>query len=224
MHLRVVDRPEAVEHEDALVPLRDRDHHVVRLVADAVVDVDQLDRVHHRVNRVLLRDRTVAGQERATRALVVGALDKRVRGVAVRLNRGHDDSPELILLLPRLPDGLGATLNGPLVDAAAVFDREGNVLDTVAVLSHMIAHLLVARVEGRLEDEDDLVETASMAHNLAVAGLQAAVPDALKAKAAGVEGRSLLGIAHPESDVVESQVAANIRLGALVSVARHGGG
>lgn len=57
-----------------------------------------------------------------------------------------------------------------------------------------------------------------MRGDVAVAGLQATVANRLKAEAGGIVASGLLGIADVEGDVIESQVAADLRLGALVSV------
>lgn len=205
--LGVIDGPEAVEAELLLVHLAGLEHLTVGLVADAVVDEVQADNGEDVLEGVLVAGENVSGEEKT---LVSVALDKGVLGVTVGGDGGHHDRAVLVLLLEGSADGLGALLDGAVVDGLDIVDSEGNILDTITVESEVVGEDLVAGVQGRHEDEGDLVLLDNVGADITVAGLEAAVGDLLEAEAGAVEGSSLLSVSDPEDDVVESLVVSNV--------------
>lgn len=88
MHLLVVDGPEAVEAEATLVPFGHVLHLAVRLISHAVINLNKFGSLYELVNMNLMCDGLVSGQEDS---IVVTTLNKRVRGVTIRSDRGHLD-------------------------------------------------------------------------------------------------------------------------------------
>jgi hypothetical protein len=153
VHHLIINRPEAMELECALVPLNSGNHLVIGLVTDAMVNEAQIDGGSDVLKRVTLSDSAVAGQEDT---LVVLALDECVVGGAVCANRGDHDNAIVILELGGLQDRDGTALDGQLVNSARVLDGEGNILDTITVLRELLGKGLIVGVIGRDELEDDL--------------------------------------------------------------------
>lgn len=146
----------------------------------------------------------VAGQ---VRALVAGALDQGVAGLAVRGDRGEHDGAVLILDLVRLVEAEGAVLDRVRVGRAGVRDLDGQVDDAVAVLGHMGVEE-AAVVGGGLDDggEDETGRSVGqyVTRRLAAAVLRSGVGDQLHAERRRVVVRGLLGVADGEDDRVHS--------------------
>jgi len=217
--LRVIDRPEAVETKLLLVHLACLEHLTIGLVADAVVNVVETDDGEDLIERIHEAGETVTGQEETLvfdgirefgLTIVVGALDKGVVGVAIGGNGGHPDGAVLILLLVGGTNRLGALLDSTVVDGMNIINSKGNISDTVAVEGEVVGELLVVGVQRRLEDEGDPILTDNVRADIAGSSLKTAVSNVLETEASGVEGGSLLGIADPEDDVVESIVVAGL--------------
>ena len=98
------------------------------------------------------------------------------------------------------------------------------VADAVAVLHLVVTHLGVARNEGRLEDEENVLLADDPRHNVALAGLEAAVRHVLEAEAGAVPRSGLLGVADPQGNVVKAVVNTDGGLGTLVRVRSHAAG
>ena len=113
-----------------------------------------------------LDDRVGGGEAGQVRAVVAGALDEGVPGLAVRGDRGEDDRAVLVLELVRLGEAAGAVLDGVRVRGAGVRDLDGEVDDAVAVLGDMVGEE-AAPVGGGLDDggEDEAGGAVGPARN-----------------------------------------------------------
>ena len=121
-----------MEVEHALVPLSDRLHLTILLVAHAVVDVEKLWNGHQTVQWLLHVVLSVAWQEGAS---VVHALDKGVDGVTIGLDTGDNDRSVLVSESLRLTHALGASGHCFVVDASGVVDGESDVFHAITMLS-----------------------------------------------------------------------------------------
>ncbi len=144
----------------------------------------------------------------------------------------------LIALLPDLADHFDSLLLGPDHDRVEIFDREGHVLDAIAVLRQMGAHLLrflrvrlIAVInhyqvlniikkqlvfsQPRFEHKDGVLLLDGVGGHPPLAGLQALVGVGLEPEADAIVRGGLLSIADPPLDMVEGQELALFGLGTL---------
>ena len=84
-----------------------------------------------------------------------------------------------------------------------VVDREGDVVDAVAVRADVLGDLAVGR-QRRREHEPDVVLDHDVARPVADLRLEAAEGDRREAPQGAVVGRGLAGVADPELDVVDA--------------------
>lgn len=166
----VIDRPETVEVKHLLVPLGDRLHLAILLVADAVIDVQELGDGHETVKGLGQVMSLVAGQEGAS---VVHALHEGMDGVAIRLDACNDNAAVLIRERLGLADASGAPRRCLVVDTSSVVDVEGDVLHTITVLSVVSRELFMVRVQRRREHERDLVVLHDVGAKFSLASLKA---------------------------------------------------
>ena len=196
----VVAEVDDVRHpEDALVELDPVVHLAELDVADDVVDVREADTGR---GVAVLRDRDVAGQERAA---VVGAVDERVDRVAVGGDRRALDRPELVLVASAAP----CTLRAPRDDGLAVGLRrvghgERDVADAVAVLRVVLRDLVLLAQRAR-DDEADVSLLEHVGGAVAHSRLGPGVRGPREAHRVLVEVRSLLCVADPELDVIPAE-------------------
>ena len=169
MNHLVVYRPEAMEVEHALIPLSDRLHLTVLLVAHAVVDVEKLGNGHEAVQGLLQMVLLVAGKEGA---IVVHALYEGVDCVTIGLYAGDDDRAVLVGESLGLTHAFGASGHCLVVDAGGVIDGEGDVFHAIAVLGVVRRELFMVGVEGRREREAKLVVLHDVCAELTLACLQ----------------------------------------------------
>ena len=134
-------------------------------------------------------------------ARVVAAVDERVDRVAVGGDRRQLDAAELVLDHVGLGDAARAALDGLTVGSGRVGDGQGDVLDAVAVLEHMLRDLVVA-VESGGEDEADVALLDHVGRAVADAGLGPRVRGQVEAERVLVEVGGLLGVADPELEVI----------------------
>ena len=160
----VVYGPEAVEIEHLLVPLSYWLHFTVLLVADAMIDVEELRHGDQAVEDFPLRVVRVSGQENT---IVVGALNECVDSVAVGLHRGEDDRAIFVLQSLWLTHACRTTTDGLCVDSRGVIDRESDVFDSVSVLGVMRGELSVVRAQWRGEHEGQLIVADNVGAELA---------------------------------------------------------
>lgn len=191
------------------------DHFVPVLVADAVVDADQVG------GRRLDGARgggggAEPGQERP-RVRLAG--DERVRRVAVGADHGRPDRAVLlVVVLGGLLHRLGLAGEGPAVDGVHVVHLERDVLDGVAVPLEVGVHLfeeqglvgcyrlvlgqMPVRTDGGCEDETDTAVLHNIRGKVSTACLQASVGDRREAEKGIVVCCRLLGISYPPGDVI----------------------
>ena len=150
----VIDGPEAVEVEHLLVPGSHRLHLTVRLVSNAMVDVEELGDGENTVQGLAQRVIVVARHEHSS---VAFTLHKGVDGVAVGLDAGDDDGAVVVSEGGGLLDTSGASGDSLVVDASSVVDSESDILDAVTVLGVVRSELGVVWGEWRREDVSDLV-------------------------------------------------------------------
>lgn len=100
----------------------------------------------------------------------------------------------LVALGPYVAHDLGAELLGLGHQIVEIDDREGHVLDAVAVSHHTLAELAVVRIERALEHEHDVVLSDDVLDHVALARLQAFVKVVLETESGAVPGRCLLFI------------------------------
>ncbi len=137
----VVDAPEAVEREAALVEVAGGHHLVPVLVADAVVDAHEVDgRQRHRARRRVARH-----EPRQEHPRISPSRDERVRRVAVRANDGCHDIAIFALATghARRLYGDGDAVGpgyGAVVDGLDIVDVKGDVLDGIAVALEVLVH------------------------------------------------------------------------------------
>ncbi len=230
-HQRAVLGGDVVAHE----LLHVREAHDLVVEADPLVHLAEFDVAHAVVDRLegapggRLDDRRGGGEAREVRAVVAGALDEGVPGLAVRGDRGEDDRAVLVLQLVRLGQRAGAVLDGVRVRGAGVRDLDGEVDDAVAVLGHMVGQE-VAPGGGGLDDggehEPGGAVLQDVRRRLAAARLRSGVGDEPHAEGRGVVVRRLFGVAHGEDDRVHSLDREGICLpggvGSVVCGLRHG--
>lgn len=223
--LRVVDAPEPVELQALLVEGAGLDHLVPVLVADAVVDADQVGRRHLDGARGR-RGRAEPGQERAR---VGVARDEGMCRVAICADDGRLDGAVLLVVEH---EGLlhRSRLAGECsaVDCLDVVNLEGNVLDGITMPLEVGVHLLEqrrlfcryrlilgevsVRADGGCEDESDIAIFYHVGGEVSAACLQALVGYSLEAKEGVVICCRLLGVANPPSYVVVTLETGNSRL------------
>ena len=181
--------------EDALVELDPVLHAAELDVADDVVDREQPDL---RLPTRCRLERDVAGE---VRAFVVAPADERVHDVAVGRDRRELDTAELVLHPLRLGHALRTALHGLTVRLARVRDAQRDVLDPVAVRRGELADLVPATQRAR-DHEADVVLLEHVARAVADPRLRACVRRAAEPECVLVVEGGLLGVPHPELDVV----------------------
>ncbi len=192
----VVAEVDDVRHpEDALVELDPLVHLPELDVADDVVDRDQADAA---AGATVLRERDVAGE---VGPRVVGAVDEGVDVLAVGGDRGQLDAAVLVLLPARLGDARRAPLDGGAVRGGDVRDLQRDVLRRIAVPAGEPDDLAVAAQPAR-EHEPDLALLEHVRGSVADTRLGPGVRHAVEAERVLVPEGRLLGVAHPELEVV----------------------
>lgn len=155
----VIDRPEAVEVEHLLVPLRDRLHLTFLLVTDTMVNVQEFGDGHQAIEDFSLRMVLEAGQEDSS---VADTLNERVNRVTIGLHGGNDDCTIFIGKSLGLTDTDGTTADSLVVDSCCIVTSKRDILDTVTVLGVMSGEFLVIGVQGSCENEGELVVADNM--------------------------------------------------------------
>ena len=191
-------------------------HGVPAYVADHVVDVDEADWA----GDVVVGDMTVAGEEGA---VVVGAVDEGVDGVAVGSDAGDGDVAIVVGELGRLLNATGAAAGGLGPGLAGVVDPESYGADSVAVGVDVAGDLGVGTERG-CEDEADLSLLEHVRGAVAVAGLGACVGDQGHSEGCAVEVGGLACVADVELDVVGALEGEKIGCLGGFCLGKHGCG
>ena len=232
-HQRAVLGRDVVAHE----LLHVREAHDVVVEPDPLVHLAEFDVADAVVDRLegavlgLRHDRLGGHEAGEVGALVAGALDQGVPGLAVGGDGREDDGAVLVLDLVRLVDRAGALRDGVLVRGAGVRDLDGQVDDAVTVLGDMLldeAAPLAGLLDHRGEDEPGRAVLQDVTGGLAAAVLRSGVGDQLHAEGGGVVVRRLLGVAHGEDDRVHSLDREGVglpggRVGSVLCGLRHSG-
>jgi len=153
-----------VEVEHLLVPRRDCLHLAVTLIAHTVVDESETRDWQDCVNDL---GQMVFAEAREEGAIVINALNECVDGVAIGLNRSHNDRSILVAILLRLGDTGGTTLYCLVVNASRVIDGESHVADTITVLGKVGADLSHVRIERGSKGVHDVVVAHNVSHKVA---------------------------------------------------------
>src|SRR5829696_1651689 len=192
----VVAEVDDVRHpEDALVELDPLVHLPELDVADDVVDRDQADAA---AGAAVLRERDVAGE---VRPLVVGAIDEAVDVLAVGGDRGQLDPAVLVLHDMRLDNAARSASDGLVEGRRGVWHLQRDVLRRIAVLRREADDRAVGAKPAR-EHEPDLALLEHVRRAVADTGLRAGVRDAVEAERMLIPEGRLLGVPHPELDVI----------------------
>lgn len=203
----VVDRPKAVKVQHLLIPGGGGLHLTVGLVADTVVNKEELRLRNQLIDRLLEMVCFKAGKEGPG---VLRPVDKSVSGVAVCSDSSNDDCSVVVLQRFRLADRHSTALDGFLENACRVIDGEGDVLHAVAVFGVVrVKFFLSFGYKWRLECEDDLAVGDDVSGVVAVAGLETLIGEELEAESASVVARCLLGVSNPEGHMVEAKKLTN---------------
>lgn len=215
VHHLVIDRPESVEIEGLFVPVSGGNHFVFRLVSDDVVNDVELGGGKNFVEGISEVMFLEAGEESALVVLSVDvSLDKGVDGVSVGLDTGDDDSTVFILEGLGFSDGLGASLNSEIVDSLGVFDGQGNISNTVTVLSQMLSHsfiLVFIRTISGGKSKDDIAVLHNVGSDVSFTGFETLVGKVFEAESGSIETGSLSGVSDPEENVVEAKESTDFR-------------
>jgi hypothetical protein len=192
----VVDQ--LAEPEDVAVEVHERVHLAEPHVADAVVDLEQAQAAG---GGGRVPDPAVARGEHAG---VRAAIHERVERLAVGPDRGPAQDAVLATVeLGRFERGCRAAGRGLAPRRFDVVDREGDVVDPVAVLADVLGDLPVGR-ERRGEHEPDVVLDQDVAGAIADLRLESAERDRREAPQRPVVGAGLARVADPELDVVDA--------------------
>lgn len=118
-----------------------------------------------------------------------------------------------------------------VVQADGIIHRECNVPDAIPMLGQVRVNCSVIGIQWGLEDKEDVVLPGDVGTNVPVAGLQSSIcdlrrgnwmndeiPYGFESKTGAIEGGGLLGIPHPEHNMIESEVFAHLRFRSLVRV------
>lgn len=92
-------------------------------------------------------------------------------GISVSSDRRHNDLTVLVLKSGGLLDRDSSTLDSLFEDASRVITSESNVLDSISMLGLVVTHLLVVRLEGRLEHVADVSIANYVRDNISIASL-----------------------------------------------------
>ena len=158
MHELVVDGEESMPVKHLLIPVACGVHLTLRVVADDVIEVEQLRDGHEAVERL---DGGMGLVTREENAVIVLSLDKSVNSIAECSNGRSDHRPILILKRLWLLDTDSSTGDGLVINAGGVVDGESNVSHRVTMDPVVSSELLVLLV-GCGEDEGDVVAAHDM--------------------------------------------------------------
>jgi len=216
VHHLIINRPESVEIEGLFVPVGSGDHFVFRLVSDDVINDFELGGGENFVEGISEVVFLEAGEESTLVVLSVDvSLDKGVDGVSVGLDTGDDDRAVFVLESLGFSDGLGTSLNSEVVDFLGVFDGQGNVSNTVTVLSQVLSHsfiLVFIRTVGGGESKDDIAVLHNVGSDVSFTGFETLVGIVFEAESGSVETGSLSSVSDPEENVVEAKESTDFRL------------
>src|SRR5918994_2566195 len=202
----IVAEVDDVRHpEDALVELDPLVHLAELDVADDVVDRDQADAA---AGAAVLRERDVAGE---VRPFVFGAVDEAVDVLTVGGDRGQLHPAVLVLHDMRLDNAARSASDGLVVGRSGVGHLQRDVLGRVAVLGGEADDRAVGAKPAR-EHEPDLTLLEHVRRAVADTGLGACVGDAVEAERMLVPEGRLLGVPHPELDVVPAVERHEVRV------------
>ena len=226
-----------MEVEHLLVPSSHRFHFAVLLVANHVVDVEKFGHGNETIEHLSLWVVGEARQEGPTvgrLSVCVDTLDEGVDRVTVRLDGGDDHFAVLIFHNFGLADTCRTPTHGLLVDAGRIIHCERHILDAVTMLGVVRRELLMVRIQWRREYKGELVVAHDVRAKLSRLGLQSLrrynptkheirskakskqttylVCHIFEAHSRRVERRGLLGVAHPEPNVVEAKEFTDFRL------------
>jgi hypothetical protein len=158
-----------MEVEHLFVPLGDRLHLSVWLIADAMIDVEKFGDGHESIQDFMEVMSLVSWQEGP---VVVVALHKSVNGVTVSPDTGDNDASIFVGKSLGGANTCGTLGDGLVVDTCSVVDSESNILDTVSMLVVVSGEFGVVRVQRRSEREHDLVVLDNMSAKLSFASLK----------------------------------------------------
>lgn len=209
MNHGVIDRPVSMEVEHVLVPLSGGLHLHVRLVAHDVINGLELGRLDEVIEGFLKSGILEARKERSS---IIDILHKGMDCVSISLNSGNNDGSIIILKLFRLRNGFSTSSNSLSVHVSAVFNLEGNIVDTVSVLLDIVMELSVSRVKRSSESVENLSVLNNMSAVISGSGLEALVSVEGESHSRSVEGCGLFGVGNVEGGMVESNELSNIRL------------
>lgn len=215
VHHLIIDGPESVEVKGLFVPFGSGDHFVFRLVSDDVINDVELGGGKDFVEGVLKVVFLEAGEESALVVLAVDvSLDESVDGVSVGLDTGDDDRAVLIRESLGFSDRLGTSLNSEIINSLGVFDGQGNVSNTVTVLSQVLGHgfiLVFIRTIGGGEGKDDIAVLHNVGSDVSFAGFETLVGKVFKTESGSIETGSLSGVSNPEKNMVETKESTDFR-------------
>lgn len=124
--------------------------------------------------------------------------------ITVSLDSREDHSSILIREFIRGSDRYRSIGNGVLIYGSGVFNSEGNVLDSIAMLNQMLVHFFRGiPLVNRAEDKGSpSVVPHHMAGDSPLPSLQPLIGQILEAKPGSIEGGSLFGIPNPKCDMI----------------------
>ena len=205
----VIDGPISMEVEHFFVPLGSRLHLHVRLVSDNMVNGLEHRWLDEGIEWFVKVGFLEPWKERSS---IINVLNKCMNSITISLNSGNNDGSILVLHLFGLRNRFGSSCDSLGVHGSAVFNFEGDIMDSVSVLFNVRVELSLSRVKRGLESVEDVSVRDNMSAEIAGSGLEALIGVEGESHSRSVEGCGLLCVTNVEEGVVESDEFTNVRL------------